>query len=88
MQGNQVIKKVVGTRYNPVLTNRPVENRSKEGTGRLSVSIGFITVDRFEEDSDEEEYKYPEGYRQVSIVSITEVDRVQVEKEKGRKKEG
>ena len=48
------------------------------------MSVGFITVDRFEEDSDEEEYKFPEGYRQVSVVSIADMDRVRVEKEKGR----
>jgi hypothetical protein len=49
--------------------------------------VEFITVDRFEKDSDKEKYKFPKRYRQVSIVSITNIDRVQIEKEK-RKKQG
>ena len=80
LQGDQVIKKVAGTKYDPVLANRPVEN-SREEKGRLGVLVGFITVNRFEEDSDKEEYKFPKEYREVSI------DIVQVEKDRRKELE-
>ena len=50
--------------------------------------VGFISVDRFKDNSDKEEYKFPKGYRQVSVVSVADVDTVQVEKDKGKGQEG
>src|SRR6266487_5716687 len=74
-QGDQVIKKVARTKYNPVLANRPAE-KSRQEKGRSDVLVGFITVNRFEDNSDKEEYEFPKGYREVSI------DIVQVEKDR------
>ena len=87
-QGDQIMKKVVGTKYDPNLANRPAETRPRQEVGRSGASVGFITVDRFKEDSDKEEYKFPEGYGQVSVVSIADVDTVQVEKDKRKEQEG
>ena len=50
--------------------------------------VGFITVDQFKEDLDKEEYKFPKGYGQVSVVLIADVDIVQVEKDKRKEQEG
>ena len=80
-QGDQVIKRVAGTRYDPILENRPADSSSRQEKGRSTVSVGFISVDRFEGDSDEEEYKFPEGYREVSI------DTVQIEKDRRKEQE-
>jgi hypothetical protein len=84
LQGNQVIKKVTRTKYNLVFANRPIDNTSGQKKSKLAVSVGFITVDRFKEDSDKKEYKFFKKYRQVSIVSIADIDRIQVEKKKGK----
>ena len=79
-QGDQVMKKVAGTKYDPVLANRPAE-KSRQEKGRSDASVGFITVDRFEDDSDKEEYEFPEGYGEVSV------DTVQVEKDRRKEQE-
>ena len=48
--------------------------------------MGFILVDRFEDDMDmEEEHEFPEGYRQVSIMSVADVNAVRVERGRDKK---
>ncbi len=87
-QSDQIIKKVVGTKYNPNLANQPAESRSRQEAGRSTTLVGFILVDRFKDDLDKEEYKFPKGYGQVSVVSVADVDVVQIEKDKGKGQEG
>ena len=53
--------------------------------------IEFILVDCFKDNTNkEEEQEFPKGYRQVSIALVAEVDVdvVQVEKDKGKVREG
>ena len=88
LQSNQIIKKVVGTKYNPNFANQPTESQSRQEAGRSITLVGFILVDRFEDDSDKEEYKFPKGYGQVSVVLVADVDTVQVKKDKGKGQEG
>jgi hypothetical protein len=83
-QGYQIIKKVAGTRYDPVIANRPADSRSGQDMAGTGASVGFIAVDCLEGDSDEEEHEFPEGYGQVSVVSIADVDAVRVDKDKGK----
>jgi len=80
LQGDQVIKKVAKTKYDPVLANCPAE-KSRQEKGRLDVLVGFITVNRFEDDLDKKEYEFPKGYREVSV------DIVQVEKDRRKEQE-
>ena len=54
-QSDQVIKKVVGTKYDPVIADCPVESRQKPGGPGSSASVGFILVNHFEDDMDMEE---------------------------------
>ena len=53
----------------------------REEKGRLGVLVGFIIVNRFEEDLDKEEYEFPKEYREVSV------DIVQVEKDRRKELE-
>src|SRR5438046_1750994 len=73
-QSEQIMKKVTGMRYDPMLSNRPVEGQPRLDGGRSTTLVGFIIVDSFEDDSDVEEHEFPEGYGQVSIVSVADVD--------------
>src|SRR5438045_9489875 len=80
-QSDQVIKKVAGTKYDLVIADHPVESRQKPGRPGSSASVGFISVDRCEDDTDmEEEHEFPEGYGQVNIVSVADVNAARVER--------
>jgi len=55
------------------------------------VLVEFILVDCFKDNTNkEEEQEFPKGYRQVSVALVAEVDidAVQVEKDKGKEREG
>src|SRR5436190_22679611 len=85
-QSEQVIKKVAGTKYDPVIANCPVEGQQKPGRPGSLASVGFILVNCFEDDMDmEEEHEFPEGYGQVSIMSVADVNAARVEQGRDKK---
>src|SRR5438045_165778 len=85
-QSDQVIKKVAGTKYDLVIADHPVESRQKPGRPGSSASVGFILVDCFEDDTDmEEEHEFPEGYGQVNIMSVADVNAARVKRGRDKK---
>ena len=85
-QSDQVIKKVAGTKYDLAIADHPVENRQKPGGLGSLASVGFILVNHFEDDMDmEEEHEFPEGYGQVNIMSVADVNAARVERGRDKK---
>src|SRR5438045_9617838 len=73
-------------KYDLIIVDHPVESRQKPGRPGSSALVGFILVNCFEDDMDmEEEHEFPEGYGQVNIVSVVDVNAARVKRGRDKK---